>query len=111
DASCDSGSQECSACSGFTRILNPECSESNMKHSAVAVFKTLDEADLTVRTLLEHGFSGEQVSVISRHLEGDRRVHAFSSDTATVAGGLMGGVFGILLGTAFVWLPEFGPLI
>jgi hypothetical protein len=82
-----------------------------MKHSAVAVFRTLSEAERAVRTLLDHGFSKEQVSIISRHLEGDRLVHGFSSDTATVAGGLVGGIFGILLGSAFVWLPEFGPLI
>src|SRR5690349_17441767 len=82
-----------------------------MKHSAVAVFTTASEAEKAVRTLLEHEFSKEQVSIISRHLEGDHRVHGYSSDTATVAGGLVGGVFGILLGSAFVWLPEFGPLI
>ena len=82
-----------------------------MKHSAVAVFTTASEAETAVRTLLEAGFSKEQVSIISRHLEGDHRVHGYSSDTATVAGGLLGGVFGILLGSAFVWLPEFGPLI
>ena len=82
-----------------------------MKHSAVAIFKTLGAAERTVRTLLDQGFSTKQVSIISRHLEGDHRVHGFSSDTATVAGGLVGGVFGILLGSAFIWLPEFGPLI
>lgn len=82
-----------------------------MKHSVVAVFKTLNEAERTVGTLLDQGFSKQQVSIISRHLEGDHRVHGFSSDTATVTGSLVGGIFGILLGSAFVWLPEFGPLI
>src|SRR5262249_45999494 len=69
-----------------------------------------------VRGLGDGGFPIEQVSIIARHLEDDRRVHGYvtSCDVAkssAVTGAWVGGIFGLLAGAAFLWLPGVGSLV
>jgi hypothetical protein len=86
------------------------------ENSLVGVYKTLGEAEAAVRSLGDAGFPIQKVSIIARHLEGDRRVHGYvtSCDVAkssAVTGAWVGGIFGLLVGAAFLWIPGVGPLV
>jgi hypothetical protein len=86
------------------------------EHSVVGIYKTLGEAETAVRSLNEGGFPIQKVSIVAQHLEDDRRVHGFvtSCDVAKPAaatGAWVGGIFGILIGAAFLWVPGVGPLV
>ena len=86
------------------------------EHSVVGIYKTLGEAEAAVRSLGEGGFPIQKVSIIAQHLEDDRRVHGYvtacdvAKSSATM-GAWVGGIFGMLVGAAFLWVPGVGPLV
>jgi hypothetical protein len=56
------------------------------------------------------------VSIVSQNLEGEKQVHGYitTGDVAekgAVTGAWVGGIFGLLIGAAFIWVPGFGPLL
>jgi hypothetical protein len=84
-------------------------------HSVVGVYQRLDEAEAAVRSLSDGGFPIEKVSIIAQHLEDDWRSHGnvTACDAATSAattGAWVGGIFGLLVGVAFLWVPGMRPL-
>ena len=86
------------------------------ENSVVGIYNNLNGAETAVRALSEGGFPIDKVSILSKHLEDDKRVHGFvtSCDVAKASaatGAWMGGIFGLLVGAAFLWVPGFGPLV
>jgi hypothetical protein len=86
------------------------------EHSLVGVYKRLAEAEEAVRSLGDGGFPIQQVSIIAQHLQDDRRVHGYVTScdvarSAAVTGAWAGGIFGLLVGAAFLWVPGVGPLV
>jgi hypothetical protein len=86
------------------------------EHSVVGVYKSMAQAEDAVRALGDGGFPVQKVSVIAKHLEDDRRVHGYvtSCDVArstATTGAWVGGLFGLLVGAAFLWVPGVGPLV
>ena len=86
------------------------------EHSVVGVYKALGAAEAAVRSLGDGGFPIQKVSIIAKNLEDDRRIHGYvtACDVARSSastGAWVGGVFGLLAGAAFLWVPGFGPLI
>jgi hypothetical protein len=84
--------------------------------SAVGVYASLDEAEDAVRKLGEAGFPVDHVSVIAKDIGSEKKVHGFvtSCDVAKSAAGTgawVGGIFGLLVGAAFLWVPGVGPLV
>src|SRR5580692_13154851 len=84
--------------------------------SIVVVYTTLDDAEAAVKKLGEGGFPIQHVSIIAKDLGSEKKVHGFvtSCDVAKSAartGAWVGGIFGLLAGAAFVWVPGVGPLI
>lgn len=83
---------------------------------AIAVYETLEEAEAAVRRLDEAGVGVGNVSIVATELTSERDVRGFVS-TKDVAwegagiGGWIGGIFGLLVGAAFIWVPGFGPLL
>jgi hypothetical protein len=82
----------------------------------VAAFGSIAEAETTVRTLIEGGVSADKLSVLAKDMQCEKQVHGFvtSCDVAKkVATGSawLGGLFGVLAGAAFIWVPGAGPLI
>src|SRR5262249_33458197 len=76
----------------------------------------LDEAEEAVKKLGEGGFPIQHVSLIAKNLSSEQKVHGFvtSCDVAKSAartGAWVGGIFGLLVGAAFLWVPGVGPLI
>ena len=84
--------------------------------SVVGVYAALDQAEVAVRRLDEHGFAIGNVSIVARDLTSEREIRGFIS-TGEVArrgagiGGWIGGIFGILVGAALIWVPGFGPML
>src|SRR5262249_12210646 len=61
-------------------------------------------------------FPIQQVSIITRDLGSEKKVHGFVTPcdvakSSARTGAWVGGLFGLLVGAAFVWLPGVGPLI
>ena len=87
-----------------------------VESSVVGVYKTLSEAEAAVRSLGDGGFPIQKVSIIAQHLEDDRRIHGYvtACDVArssATTGAWVGGIFGLLVGAAFLWVPGVGPLV
>lgn len=85
-------------------------------YSVIGSFPTMRAAEDALERLAEGVFPIEQISMIARDLESERHVHGFATtgDVARQgagAGAWLGGLFGVLIGAAFVWVPGFGPLI
>jgi hypothetical protein len=85
-------------------------------NAVVGVYATLGEAEAAVRSLGDGGFPIQNVSVVAQDLTDDRRVHGYVTvgDVARPAAGTgawVGGLFGLLVGAAFLWVPGVGPLV
>jgi hypothetical protein len=88
----------------------------NTEQSVVGVYDALSKAEDAVRTLGRSGFPIEQVSILAQDLQSEKEVHGYvtSGDVACGAAGTgawLGGLFGVLFGAAFLWVPGFGPLL
>jgi hypothetical protein len=82
----------------------------------VAAFGTIAEAEEAVRKLIDGGVSAEILSLVAKDMQCEKQVHGFvtSCDVAKkVATGSawFGGLFGVLAGVAFIWVPGAGPLV
>jgi hypothetical protein len=84
--------------------------------SAVGIYNNMDDAEEAVKKLGEGGFPIQHVSIIATNLGSEKKIHGFvtSCDVAKSAartGAWVGGIFGLLVGAAFLWVPGVGPLI
>jgi hypothetical protein len=84
--------------------------------SVVVVYSSLEQAEAAVKKLGEGGFPIQHVSIIAKDLGNEKKVHGFitSCDVAkstAKTGAWVGGIFGTLMGAAFLWVPGVGPLI
>jgi hypothetical protein len=84
--------------------------------SVIGVYTNIDEADAAVQKLGQGGFPIQHVSIITQNLSSERKVHGFVTScdiarTSARAGAWVGGIFGALVGAAFIWVPGVGPMI
>jgi hypothetical protein len=88
----------------------------SQESSVIGVYANIDQADEAVQKLGQGGFPIQHVSVIAQNLGSERKVHGFvtSCDVAKSSartGAWVGGIFGALVGAAFIWVPGVGPMI
>jgi hypothetical protein len=86
------------------------------EQSVIAVFRSMEQAEDAVQKLSEAKFPVNQISIIAKNLHSEKQVHGYVtacdvSKRAASAGAWVGGLFGILVGAAFLWLPGVGPVI
>src|SRR5262249_44646521 len=86
------------------------------QQSVTATYNTLEQAESTVRALDKAGFPVKQVTVLARDIQDESKVHGYvtACDVSCVGaqrGAWVGGIFGLLIGAAFVWVPGLGPLV
>jgi hypothetical protein len=84
--------------------------------SVIGVYDTMSKAEEAIGALSRGGFPITQVTITAQNLESEKQVHGFvtAGDVARSGvgtGAWFGGLFGLLAGAAFIWVPGFGPLI
>jgi len=83
--------------------------------SVVAIVPTHEDAEETVRELERSGFDMKKLSVIGKGYHSEEHPLGFytTGDRIKGWGGLgafWGGIWGLLLGAAFFWIPGLGPI-
>ena len=84
--------------------------------SVVGVYDRMSGPEEAIRRLSQSGFPIVQISIVARDLESEKEVHGYLTagdvdKNGTTAGAWFGGLFGLLVGAAFLWVPGFGPLL
>jgi uncharacterized membrane protein len=85
-------------------------------NTVVAFFDSHDKAEKTIRQLQKDGFDMKKLSIIGRdyHTEEHAIGYYNSGDRMLYwgkQGAFWGGVWGLLFGAAFFWVPGVGPLL
>lgn len=82
--------------------------------TAVGIYDRMSKAEDAVRYLDDGGFPISQISVVARDFVSEKEVHGY------IAAGDLGqdtlaawycGIFGLLVGAAFIWIPHYGSLV
>lgn len=86
------------------------------EQSVIGVYPTMSQAEEAVRKVDQGGFPIKQVSIVGQDLQSENQVQGYitAGDVAKRGAGIgawAGGLFGLLVGAAFIWVPGFGPLI
>ena len=87
------------------------------EQSVIAVYNRISKAEIAIHALEQEGFPAQQISLVSKNLESDNNVHGYitaDNDQTTrsaKSGAWAGGLFGLLTGAAFIWIPGVGPLL
>jgi len=86
------------------------------KQSVVGVYDSMARAEEAVQRLDREELPIKQISIVARNLMSENRINGFvtTGDVAKTSAGIgawTGGIFGLLLGAAFLWVPGVGPLI
>ncbi len=87
----------------------------NDKNSCVGIFNTHEEAEQAIKDLGKAGFDMKKLSIVGKgyHSEEDAIGYYNTGDRVKFwgkQGAFWGGLWGILLGSAFFWVPGVGPL-
>jgi Heat induced stress protein YflT domain len=86
------------------------------EQSVVGVYQTMDDAEKAVRALDLAKFPVNQVTIVTRDISSEKTVHGYVtacdvSRQGARQGAWLGGIFGLLVGSAFMWIPGVGPVI
>lgn len=86
------------------------------QQSVVHIYQSMGEAEDAVKRLIDQKFPANQISIVTQNLETEKQIHGFITvgDVAAkgaASGAWVGGLFGLLAGAAFIFVPGFGPLI
>lgn len=86
------------------------------QQSVVHTYQTMAEAEDAVKKLIDQKFPTNQISIVTQNLKSEKQIHGYitAGDVAKDSAGTgawMGGLFGLLTGAAFVFVPGFGPLV
>ncbi|MVF23930.1 hypothetical protein EVC37_20285 [Methylocaldum sp. BRCS4] len=84
--------------------------------SVVSVYDSMSKIEEAIQKLNQEGFPINQVSMVARSLESEREVHGIATigDMAkhgASIGTWTGGLFGVLVGAALVWVPGGGSIL
>lgn len=86
------------------------------QQAVIAVFADFDTAHRAVERLIDAGLRPDQISVVGRDLQSELRINGYvtTGDIAgpsAATGAWVGGLFGLLAGSALLFVPGAGPLI
>jgi hypothetical protein len=84
--------------------------------AVIAVFDHVDAAQQAVERLIAAGFPADRISIVGKDLQSEVRITGFvtTGDIAgpsAATGAWVGGLFGVLAGTALLFVPGAGPVI
>jgi len=86
------------------------------EESVVGVYDAMSGAEQAVRQLGRAGVPVDRISIVAQNLESEKEIHGYVNAGDIAKGGAgtgawVGGLFGVLMGVAFLWVPGFGPLL
>src|ERR1700690_4267879 len=86
------------------------------EQSVVHSYHHLAEAEDAVKRLMDQKFPTAQISIVTQNIRTEKHVHGYITTGEVAKGGAkggawMGGLFGLLIGAAFLWIPGVGPVI
>lgn len=87
----------------------------NEKNSCVAIYKTHQEAEEAIKELTNAGFDLQELSIVGKGYHTDEHAIGYYNTGDRVQfwgkqGAFWGGLWGVLIGSAFFWIPGVGPL-
>ena len=88
----------------------------NRNNSIVAVYPSHTAAEAAIKELQQSGFDMKKLSIVGRDYHTDEHVVGYYNvgDRMKVwgkTGAVWGGLWGLLFGSAFFWIPGLGPLL
>jgi uncharacterized membrane protein len=88
----------------------------SVNNSAVAIYDTHLKAEEAVRELQQDGFNMKSLSIVGKDYHTDENVVGYYNSGDRMMywgkqGAFWGGVWGLLFGSAFFWIPAIGPLL
>jgi hypothetical protein len=91
-------------------------STTNSNNAVVAIYKSHAEAEDAVKELQHSGFDMEKLSIVGRDYHTDEHVVGYYTAGDRMRywgkqGAFWGGVWALLFGSAFFWIPGIGPLL
>ena len=86
------------------------------KNSVVAVFESYNQAEDAVRELQKSSFDMTELSIVGKDYHTDEHVVGYYNTGDRMMywgklGAFWGGLWGMLFGSAFFWVPGVGPLL
>jgi uncharacterized membrane protein len=88
----------------------------NTKSSVVAIYDAHDRAEEAVKELQKSGFNMKNLSIVGKDYHSEEHVIGYYNAGERMAfwgklGAFWGGLFGLLFGSAFFFIPGIGPLV
>ena len=85
-------------------------------NSVVAIYKSHTEAEAAVKELEKSGFDMKKLSIVGRDYHTDQHVVGYYNTGDRMKywgklGAFWGGIWGLLFGAAFFWIPGIGPTL
>ena len=86
------------------------------EQSVVGIYDTMDAAESAVKALDAAKFPVTQVTIVTKDLSSEKTVHGYVtacdvSKRGAREGAWLGGIFGLLVGAALLWIPGVGPVV
>src|SRR5512135_3395220 len=86
------------------------------ENAGVVILSTHVEAEKAVKELQHSGFDMKQLSIVGRDYHTDEQVVGYYNTGDRMKywgkqGAFWGGLWGLLFGSAFFWVPGLGPLL
>ena len=84
--------------------------------AVIGVFDSIDAAQAAVERLAAAGFPIDRISIVSKDLQSETRVNGYVTTgdiagPAAATGAWVGGLFGLMAGSALLFVPGAGPLV
>jgi uncharacterized membrane protein len=97
-------------------IIKRERKIMNKNNSIVATYPTHTAAEAAVKELQQSGFDMKKLSIVGRDYHTDEHVVGYYNVGDRMkawgkTGAFWGGLWGLLFGSAFFWIPGLGPLL
>ena len=85
-------------------------------NAIVALFRSHDEAESAIKDLQKSGFNMKLLSIVGREYHTDEQVVGYYNSGERMKywgtrGAFWGGVWGLMFGSAFFYIPGIGPLL
>ena len=95
---------------------NLKKSETTEKSTVIAVYNTHADAEQSVRELQKSGFDMKKLSIVGKNEHTEESVVGYYNTGDRIkawgkTGAFWGGLWGLMFGTAFFFIPGIGPVV